>query len=220
MASIPGTICGGGSKDTYVHKNILAVRFHAPLASKVTIHAFDNAQTFPAVDSVVTTDNDIFGLSNGAELSMIGCIDYTGGTKWSPGTNWFPTEVKLNTCTLNLLKGYTSYVTQHGATIDSSGGGTIYFTLQLKIPASCQTSSTTKFDVAFKYSYTSTVPNPSIFFNSKTGGGSEAVPVWATLVSGASGIYHSAADLASSPYLANIPLTGQEKTQDMWVSHT
>jgi len=216
--SIPSTVVGYGSKDTYLHKFVFAVRFHHPLSDSVTYVCYDNNQTYPQTDSLTSTDNDVFGMGVG-ENSMIALVDTTNGTAGCGGTPWFPASPNANTATMNLMKGLTNYVKQHGDVLEDAGGGTIYFNMQMKTVASCQTSSSMGFDLNFKYSYTSTIPAPSLFFNDAVGSGTEAVPVWLEITPDTHGIKHCRAGLGvGDGKVANVPETGQEKTQDAWVT--
>lgn len=217
--AVKGNANGYGSSidETYASQYVFAINFNHPLSSKVKYEAYDNDQTFPATGNLTTTNYDVFGLSGG-EDSMVALRDTTNGTSGA-GTNWFPSSPNANTATINLLKGTTNFVTQHGATIDTTGGGTIYFNMQIKVPASTQTNSQMQFDLVARYTFTSTTPTVSWWFNNEDGGGTEASPSWATMPSGTYGIKHTRDGLTSSgPFLANIPETGQEKTQDAWMT--
>lgn len=211
MAS-KGRVAGYGST---VAKNVFKVTFVYPLSSKVHYEAYDNAQTFPQTDTLTTTGNDVFGLGAG-EYPMIALRDTTNGTAGA-GTNWFPASPNANTATINFLKGLVYYVTQQGATL-SSAGGSITFNMQASIPASAQTDSSMQADIVVRYTFTSTTPNVTWWFNSVSDSGTMYVPVWATMIPDSHGIYHTKIGLTVAPYLANIPETGQEKTLNAWIS--
>ncbi len=204
---IPGRADQAGSNTV---KRVFKVTFTRPLSSKVKYEAYDNTKgkaNFPTLDSVLTTANDIFGMGGG-EDSMIGLHDTTATRPQA--TSWFPDTPNANTSSINLLKGTTTFVTQHGATV--SAGGSITYSMQCKIVASMQTSSITGFDLAFRYTYTSTQPTLAFFFMDAT------LQDWTALTPGTHGIVHTRAGTVTlGPYLANIPVTGQEKTAEAWV---
>ncbi|MCK9369440.1 hypothetical protein M0R04_05840 [Candidatus Dojkabacteria bacterium] len=210
----------GSGESGYAAKNVFKVDFNHPLSSKVRYETYDNNAIFPATDTAVSTVNDIFGMS-AAEKSMIALMDTSNGTG-DCGTTWFPTNyAATNTGTTNLMVGIAHYVTQQSATLDSFGGGSIYFNMQVKVVASMQTSSSAGFDLLLRYSFISTTPTVSWFFNqvAPSTAGTEAAPVWATIPSGSMGIVHCRENTPfAGPYLANIPETGQEKTQEGWIT--
>lgn len=211
--AIPGRASGYGSS---AHATVFMVGFTQPLSSKVRYECYDNDNTFPLVDDATTTSNDIFDIGSG-ENSMIALHDTTAGAPSS--TDWFPSSANANTSSLNLMKGLTSYVTQHGATIDSAGGGSIFFNMQVKVPASTQTSSSMGFDLVIRYTYTSTIPTVNWYFNDGNASGTFTTPVWQEMTPSTHGIRHCRAGTASGgPYLANIPSTGQEKTEEAWIT--
>lgn len=203
------TIRGYGST---TNQNVLKVAFLYPLSSKVRYVCYDNDQTFPATSSLTTTSNAIFGKS-GSELSMIGLHDVTSA---GPAvTNWFPAATRPNTGSMNLMVGLVSYVTQQGATL-SAASGSIYFNMQVKVVASVETDDVMKYDLALIYTFTSTTPTLNWYFNA----GTEGAPTWTFATPDVVGIAHTRADIDNSPYLANIPSTGQEKTARGWVAAT
>ena len=209
----------GSGEDGYAAKNVFRISFNHPLSSKVRYECYDNNQTFPATVSVTSTVNDIFGLS-ASELSMVALRDTTNGTSGA-GTTWFPSSYQSNSGTINLMAGTAHYVTQQGATLDSFGGGYAYFNMQVKVPASTQTSSSMGFDVLGRYTFISTTPTVAWEFNQVANSttGTEAVPVWGTIPSGVMGIKHCRTSTATAgPYLASIPETGQTRTEEAWIT--
>lgn len=215
MATAKGQANGYGStQNRYVFK----VYFNYPLSSKVRYEAYDNTvSNFPTTGSDTTTDNNIFGIY-ATSLSMIGLRDTTNGTA-GVGTGWFPAATNPNTATINLLKGTSYYVTQQGATL-LSAGGSITWNMQILIPFTAQTNDNTMaFDLALRYTFNSTTPTLTWYFNDEETGGTDATPSWATMPPDSWGIRHSRDGTSSAgPWLANIPVSGSEKTQEGWVT--
>lgn len=214
-----GRIKGYGSgEEGFAAQYVVAINFNHPLSSKVRLECYDNNQTFPAVDSATATSNDVFGLTSGYATTMIAMRDTTNGTAGA-GTSWFPTAYAAsNTATINLMAGLAHYITQQGATLSTAGGGTVYFNVWCNIPASTQTDDLMGFDISARYSFISTTPTVSWWFNNGENSGTEASPVWASIISGSWGIVHcKSGTSAAGPFLANIPETGAEKTVEGWV---
>lgn len=216
---IPGRVFGYGPSTS---RNVFRVKFHYPLSSKVRYECYDGASktNFPTLSNVTTTDNDIFGFGGTFPSSCIALHDVSEVAPAS--TLWFPTDYRANTGSVNLMKGTTYYVTQQGTYL-SIVNGSIKFNLRVKVPFSAQTDSTMGFDVLVRYTYTSTVPAPSWFFNDIGAGGVSATPYWTEMTPGTHGIVHTRTGTATAgPYLANIPAanpTGDnsEKTMEGWI---
>jgi hypothetical protein len=216
-----GRAKGYGSEGTYAHINVFKVSFNHPLSSKVRYECYDNDQTYPAVDDNNTAvAHNVFGVW-GTSLSMIALRDTTNGAG-AATMNWFPAATAANTATINRMKGLTWYVTQQGATLSTSPGS-LYFNMQVEVPATSQTSWNMQFDLQLRYTFTSTTPTLTWYFNQVVGGtaGTGTVPVFATMPPGTWGIRHCRAGTAEAgPYLANIPATGVELTEESWITNS
>ncbi len=223
MADYIGTVFGYGGATC---QNVLMVDFSHPLSSKVTYECYDNDQTFPATDTATTTSNEIFGISGGT--TMIQLIDLTNATT-NLGTTWLlplASAYQANSGKRNLMKGLLGYVTQQGATLQSAGGGSIKFNMRLRIPSDMETSHNGQWDLLVRYSYTSTIPTVQWWFNDKYGSkaasvGTADVPAWATMVPDIHGLRHTRAGVATlgaTSWLANIPESGSELTEEAHVT--
>lgn len=215
-----GRVHGYGSAydGQYAWKNVFKVAFSRPLSSTVKYECYDNNQpTYPNIDNGTTTVNTVFGVY-GTSLSMIALRDTTNGTTGPvSGTTWFPSSANANTATTNVMDGTTNYVTQHGSNVVA--GGSIYWNMQVKIPATVQTTDTMGFDLLLRYTFTSTTPTLTWMYNATF---SETSPVWATIIVDTKhGVMHTrAATATAGPWLANIPSSGVELTQQAWITTT
>ncbi len=204
-------------------QNVFKLIFNHPLSSKVKYEAYDNPAVhaskavFPSTDTDLTTAHDIFiGVGGDSAIGLQdttqgqSAVDWMGGIM-SPGSN---------TASQNLLKGITNFVTQHGATIGANG--CIYWNMDIRVPASFQTSSSVAFDLLIRYTFTSTTPTLTWKFNNETTGGTEGVPSWTLATPNLQhGIVHCRTGTATGgPYLANIPSTGSELTVEGYVTGT
>lgn len=196
----------GGTASRYV----MAVNFGAsPLSSKVKYECYDNDKTtFPSIDTLLTTANDIFSL---ASQSMIYLHDTTsagpGATTWAYSGPY----AGGNTGSLNFMKGTTDFVTQQGATLSS--GGTIFYNMRCKVISTVQTSSDMGFDLLVRYTFTSTTPTVTFFANGITGSDFPTSPKWVLATPGTMGVVHCRiGTTVAGPYLANIPTSGNELT--------
>lgn len=204
-------------------KNVFKLIFNYPLSSKVKYEAYDNTgvqgdkSTFPSTDVDLTTAHDIF-IGVGGE-SAIGLHDTTQD---QPDTDWMGDIMSpgANAASLNLLKGVTNFVTQHGATLGA--GGCIYWNMCIRVPASFQTSSSVAFDLLIRYTFTSTTPTLTWKFNNETTGGTEGSPSWTLATPNLQhGIVHCRTGTSTfGPFLANIPSTGSELTTEGYVTGT
>lgn len=198
---------------SHTYQEVFKVHFNHPLSSRVTIECYDNNSTYPNTSNLTTTNNDVFGLSAN-EKSMIAM--HENSVSGPAATNWFPTDYWSNNGSVNLMKGSTYYITQQSGTLSSAGGGSILFNIQLKIPASTQTSSSMGFDILVRYTFTSTTPTVSWYANAAV---TQFTTRWAIVTPNTVGLLHTRAGTSSSgPFRANIPVTGQEKTAEGWIT--
>jgi len=201
--AIPAHVLGYGATAS---TDVFKVKFSYPLSSKVRYECYDNLDNnFPVTDDVTSTGNDIFSLNATFATSMIALIDTTGGAPSS--TTWFPANDGSNVATFNRMKGVTYYVTQHGATVVANGS--ITFNMQIEVPNEAETSSSMAYDVSVRYTFTSTTPALTWYFNDLE------ASTWTQMTPDTHGIVHVRSGTPTGgPYYANIPVSGSERTQE------
>ena len=206
------------------------------LSSKIYYEAYDNDETWPDTGAAVTVAHSIFGRcttgatgSNNVAIrtgspcasgSMICLIDVSSSYAWDtwPNSTAWGTLVPYNDTdnNPNRLKGATYRVQQAGPVLAASEGAP--FNMFVIVPSYCQTSDNMAFDLAVRYTYTGSNPNPRFQGNICSTAASAAI--WVDLNAGASayGIKHCRSGVADGSLYANIPLTTYEKTREAWAA--
>lgn len=207
--AIPNKATGYGNNSTA--RNVFGVLFSQALSSLIKYEAYDNDQTFPAVDTVTTTNNTVLaGTAGNSNKSMVCLVDTTNA---APVSAWKPASATAGEANPNRLKGTTSYVEQDGSVLGSGGRAT--YNMVIEIPSDTQTSDSMGFDLLVRYTYTGTAPTVTFQFNE----GTEGTPSWTSLTIGTHGVKHCrSGSSAPSNLYANIPLSGTEDTAEGWVT--
>lgn len=208
--AIPNKATGYGNNSTA--RNVFAVSFSQNLSSLVKYEAYDNDQTFPAVDTVLTVANIILaGTTGNSNKSMVCLVDTSNA---APSSAWKPANATAGEANPNRLKGQTNYVEQDGSIV--TAGGRITFNMCVEVPYDTQTSDPMGFDLLVRYTYTGTAPTVTFQFNE----GTEGTPTWTSLTVGTHGIKHCRSGSSSpSNLFANIPVSGTEDTAEGWVTN-
>lgn len=197
-------------------RKVYGVWFSQALSSLVKTKAFDNLETFPAIDDLTSVTNDILaGTTGNGSKSMVGYIDTTNAAPGAAG--WMPASATGGSANPNRLKGETSYVTQEGAILGADEY--ITYNMTIEVPYDVTTSMNLGFDLVFEYTYTGTAPTVTHKYNT----GSEGTPSWTTMVPGTDGVLHCRAGSGAvggggdGHYYVTIPLTGVALTAEGWV---
>ena len=201
-----GQATGGG----YITKQyVMRLTFSELLSSDPRWEAWDNTQTYPAVDSYGSTvTGALFVGTTSYARPMIALMATTGGA----GVSW-PSTATDGNANPNKLKGTTSYVVD--TNYPETAPGTIYFNMAADIPNDLEPSEDMNWLLQCRYSYTGSSPTLSWYYNT----GTEGSPSWTGLTPGTDGIRLCASG-ASSPYYANIPYSGTEWTAQINVETT
>lgn len=199
--AIPFQITGAGNQDA---QYVFRVSFSEDLSAAPNIEAWDNALTFPSKTTTGTTvAKEVFtGTTGNGDIPMLYAVSTTSAT---PGDNWKPAAATAGAANPNRLEGDTSYVTDPTT---PSSGESIYFNLGIEVPYDATVPSTTSLAhvIQIRYRYSGSVPSITIAGNE----GTEATPVWTTLVPGTNGVRYCNAgtDWTSGPYKLTLPETG------------
>lgn len=208
--AIPNKATGYGNNSTA--RNVFKVTFDQALSSAVKYEAYDTNGTFPAVGSVTTTAQKLFvGTAGNGNKPMLSLVDTTNA---APASAWKPASATGGSANPNRMNGQTSYVTQAGAVLGA--GGVITFNMVVEIPSDLTTADNAQMahDLLLRYTYTGTAPALTWAFNE----GTEGTPTWTTLTPGTHGIRHAKSGATTPNYLATIPASGTQDTQEGWVT--
>ena len=205
------------------NQNVLGIAFDYDLSSLVKYEAYDNDNTFPAIDSSNTgVTHECFSRSSHASGSII-CLTDTSNA--APDSDWH-SDIPADTSESNpnRLKGTSYYVEQDGSIL-SGGTDGVYdtnatnnkrarFNMVIDVPSTCQTSDDMAFDLAVRYTYTGTAPTPKFQYNT----GTEGSPTWTDATAGSEGLIHCRASSSVGNLYANIPESGTELTAEGFIS--
>jgi len=165
----------------------------ANLSSAIKYECYDNDQTFPATDSVLTVANTVLaGTTKNGSKSMIALVDTTNA---APDEIWVPYAASAGEANPNLMKGQTSYVEQDGSTLTTTDRAT--FNMAALIPSDMETTDAAGFDLLVRYTYTGSAPTLTFQANE----GTEGSPTWTSLTVDTHGIKHC----RTADTYANIP---------------
>ena len=143
------------------------------LSSLIKYEAYDNDQTFPTVDSVTTTVNNVLaGTAGNSNKSMVCLVDVTNA---APASAWKPASATGGEANPNRLKGTVNYVEQDGSAL--TAGTRAKFNMVVEVPSDATTVMDMGFDLTVRYTYTGSVPTVSFQYNS----GSEGTPGYTTI---------------------------------------
>ena len=182
--AIPFKVFGSGNGSDA--RNVYKVSFDEALSSYPRYEAWDNQDTFPAVDLGVTpsvTKKVFTGTTGNSSKPMLSLISTTSA---APGSSsWKPASVTAGAANPNRLKGTDSFV-QESVIPDGGSNKDITFNICLEAPFDGPVPSVDELSVALQvvYTYTGEAPTPKWYANE----GNEGSPTWTELVSGASGI--------------------------------
>jgi len=181
-------------------RNVFAVYAASDdLSSLIKWECWDNDETFPTIDDLETTENDIFaGTTKNGSKSMIHFLDTSNA---APSSKiWRKLTASAGDANPNRMKGNTNYVEQDGSILTSGNRAT--FNMFIEIPSDLTTSAAMGFDVTARYTYTGNDPGLQFQFNE----GTEGTPTWTAMTPGTHGIKHCRAGSSSpSDLYANIP---------------
>lgn len=205
--AVPDKAEGYGNLDK---QNVFKLTFSEDLSAAPIWEAYDNSETFPAVDSYgSTTAGKLFvGTTVNGDIAMI-CLVAT--TSASPGADWIPAGATGGSANPNRLEGTTSYVTD--PTTPSSGEA-ILWNMVVELPSDLEPSDDMEHLLQVKYSYIGSTPALSWFYNDNT----EGAPNWVGITRVTHGIRHSASGASGPNYYANIPFAGVEETVEGWIT--
>ncbi|MFA5376509.1 MAG: hypothetical protein WC455_12255 [Dehalococcoidia bacterium] len=205
-----GKATGYGNNSTA--RNVFKCTFNHALSSAVKYEAYDNDETFPTLDTVVTTANDILaGTAGNSTTSMVCLVDTTNA---APDSDWKPASATAGTANPNRLKGTTSYVTQAGAVRGDNEA--ITWNMVIEIPSDATTAMAFGFDLLLRYTYTGTAPTLTWAYNTGTEGSAN----WVTMTPGTDGMLHcrtGSGGTGDGHYYANIPAADTEDTVECWI---
>ncbi|MEM3609342.1 MAG: hypothetical protein QW076_00325 [Candidatus Anstonellales archaeon] len=201
--AIPFKVAGAGNNSTA--QNVYKVTFSQALSAPPIYKAWDNSQTFPAVDSAgSTTNKEIFtGTTGNGNKPMLSLVDTSTS---APSSSWKPTSAISGSANPNRLKGSLNYVT---ATVTPTAGGSIRFNICLEVPydATVPSTSSTGAMLEITYYYTGSTPTVTWYANE----GTEGTPIWTSLTPGTHGIRFCWADVNpndTSTWKLRLPVSG------------
>jgi hypothetical protein len=209
--AIPDKAVGYGNLSTA--RNVFGFYTSQDLSSVIRYEAYDNNETFPALESpaLTTVLNDILvGTTHNSSKSMVCLVDTTNA---APSSDWKPAAATAGEANPNRLKGTTSYVDQDGAARAATERAT--FNMVIEVPHDVETTDTMQFELSVRYTYTGTAPAVKFQYND----GTEGSPNWVDITAGTHGIKHCrTGSSAPSNLYANIPADGTEDTTEGWVT--
>lgn len=211
--AIPNKAVGYGNNSTA--RNVFAFYTDQALSSAIKYEAYDNDQTYPALDTQTSTTNIVLaGTAGNSNKSMV-CLVCTSNA--APASNWKPASATGGSANPNRLKGTTSYVTQTGSTLTAGTRAT--FNMVIEVPSDTLTTDSMGFDLLVRYTYTGTAPAPKFQFNDAASG-TEGTPTWTDLNPATPhGIKHCRSGSSSPSNLyANIPASSTEDTAEGWIT--
>lgn len=206
--SIPSQVTGAGNNDT---QNVFKILFTRALSSAPTYEAYDNSDTFPAVDPEgSTTDKEIFtGTTGNDNKPMLSLVDTTDE---SPGENWMPASASVGSANPNRLKGQVNYVT---SPVTPAASGEILFNMVGEFPSDASVPSTSSMNylLQIRYTYTGDAPGLEYYFNS----GTEGTPSWTSWTPSSHGMRHTNSGASVDNYKLTLPAVGVVETGEIWI---
>ena len=186
--SIPFKVFGSGNGSDAV--NVYRVEFDEELSSYPKYEAWDNQDTFPAVDLGVTPSvlKKVFvGTAGNSNKPMLSLISTTAAAPASE--NWKPASATAGADNPNRLKGSDNYV-QESVIPNGDDVTDITFNLCLEAPSDAPVPSAAELSVALQivYTYTGDAPTPKWYANNADESGTDNSPEWEEFVSGTNGI--------------------------------
>ena len=212
MADIPGKAVGAGNNNA---ANVFKITFNHALSTAPKYEAWDNSQTFPAVDAAgSTTAKEIFtGTVGNSHIPFIYLVDTNaGGTQ--PGANWKPVSPSAGSANPNRLLGTTNFVTATNTPADNEF---ITFNMGAEAPydASVPSDSSCNFLLQIRYTYTGTAPTLAYAFNK----GTEGSPSWVTYIPGTNGIrFCNSGTVGGGPYKLTLPSSSTVNAGELWIT--
>lgn len=209
--AIPFQITGAGNQDT---QYVFRVTFTQELSVPPYIEAWDNALTFPSRTSTGTTvAKEVFtGTTGNGDIPMLYAVATTSAL---PGDDWKPAAATAGAANPNRLMGDTNYVADPTT---PTAGGSIYFNLGIEVPYDAAVPSTTSLAHIVQVRYRYSGPVPTVTFDANEG--TEATPVWTTIVPGNNGVRYCNAGTVWSvgPYRLTLPETGTVDAPEMGIT--
>lgn len=206
--AIPNKATGAGNSD---NANVFRIVFSQALSSAPKYEAWDNSDTFPAVDSSgSTTAKEIFaGTAGNSNKPMLSLVDTSSA---SPGASWKPASATAGSANPNRLKGTTNYVT---ATVTPASGEDITFNMVGEFPSDAIVPSTSSMNylLQIRYTYTGSAPSLSYYFNE----GTEGSPSWTAFTPGTHGMRHTNSGATVDNYKLTLPSSSTVDTGEIWI---
>jgi len=201
-------------------KNVFKVKFSQPLSSVPSLRGFDNDQTFPNTGNLTTAAYSIF-TAGSLGKSMLRCVDTTRAG--SNASNWYKSpQATTGAAATVQMKGNTDYLQFRYSAASMVANASLTWNSVLLVPSSVNPTFSRLHSLAVRYTFTSTIPVVVFYGNNFSGGGTDAVPVWATVGTAVgatlSGIRFGSATATNTSILANIPLSGVEVTKTAWIA--
>ena len=206
--SVPNKATGAGNNDT---QNVFKITFSRALSSAPKYEAWDNSDTYPAVDAEGSTIlKEIFvGTTENSNIPMLSLVDTTSG---SPGADWLPAAATGGTANPNRLKGDTNYVTSTSTPVAS---GEVLFNMVGEFPSDSTVPSTSSMNylLQIRYTYTGDAPTLNYYFNE----GTEGTPSWTAWTPGSHGMRHTNSGASVDNYKLTLPASGTVDTGEIWI---
>lgn len=216
MATYPFKVCGTGSKRL---RNVFRVKFSQPLSSVPYLKCYDNAAAFPNTDSSTSTLYKIFkGSTGNEEKPMLAYHSTCRGSTYAD--DWYSLATISAGTFIALMSGDASYLKfdYSVASIDVALGTCLYWHAQMSVPYDVNPTFTKHHNVCFVYTFTSTIPTIWFHANNYHEGGTDGSPVWGTITTDTNGVRFGSSTATNTSILANIPISGEEKTETAWIS--
>lgn len=206
---IPGKVTGGGNENA---ANVFRITFSKALSSAPRYEAWDNSQTYPAVDAAgSTTAKEVFaGTAGNSNKPMISLVDTTNA---APGASWKPASATAGSANPNRLLGTTNYVT---SPVVVASGASVKFNICGEFPHDATVPSVSSMNhlLQIRYTYTGDAPVLTFEFNS----GTEGSPVWEAFTPGTHGVRHTNDGASVDNYKLTLPSAGTVDTGEIWVT--
>ena len=211
--AIPSKAIGAGNIDAV---EVFKVTFSQALSTAPKLEAWDNSETFPAVDSEgTTTAKEIFtGTTGNGNVPMLaGYIGGQSGSSTGPGALWHPASATAGAANPNLLVGSTNYVE---ADFTPALGEDFVFNLSLSAPYDATVPSTSSMNALIQVRYTHTGVAPTVGFSYNEG--SEGAPSYTTITPGTHGVRFCNAGTVEDTYKLTLPASGSVFAAEAWVT--
>jgi len=211
---IPNKATGAGNNNAAV---VYKATFSTALSSAPRIEAWDNSQTFPAVDATGSTIlKEIFTgtTGNGSKPMLAGYIGGLSSAPVLPGATWHPSSATGGGANPNLLKGSTNFV---NTTVVPGAGESIVFNISERVPSDATVPSTASMNalILIRCNYTGAAPDITLSFNE----GTEVTPSWATITPGTHGIrFCNAGTVGGGQYKLTLPDSGTVDAGEQWIT--